>query len=195
MGLPHRARRHTTKPTSDVDHAAGAFVVRGPDSTAPAISARALERFEGLCIRSHDGYPDESWACSRQTQGANGRQKPSNVNMKTLRALLLVGLAVIVAAASIGYSVRTTAHVRELERRLQHAEALLQSINQTLASPASANRIRSLEDRVQRAELAVSQGQPVVAGSGTPGLEQRVQNVERQIKPHLEVLPPYVPDK
>jgi hypothetical protein len=85
--------------------------------------------------------------------------------------------------------------MRELERRLQHAEALLQSLNQTLASPASANRIRGLEDRVQRAELAVSQGQPVVAGSSTPGLEQRVQNVEHQIKPHLEVLPLYVPDK
>jgi hypothetical protein len=115
--------------------------------------------------------------------------------MKTLRALLFVGLAVIVAAASIGYSVRMTAHVRELERRLQHAEALLQSFSQSLASTASAARIRGLEDRVQRAALAVSQGQPVIAGSGTPGLEQRVQNVEHQIKPHLEVLPPYVPDK
>ncbi len=63
-----------------------------------------------------------------------------------------------------------------------------------LAASFSAERIRSLEERVQKAELAASPGQ-LAAGSGTPTLEQRIQNVERQIKPHLEVLPPYVPDK
>ena len=114
--------------------------------------------------------------------------------MKILRSVSLVGLALIVAATCIGYAVRTTAHMRELERRLERAEALLQSHTQSLASAASAERIRSLEGRVQRAELAGSQGQPV-KGSGTPSLEQRVGNVERQIKPHMEVLPPYVPDR
>ena len=114
--------------------------------------------------------------------------------MKTLRSISLAGLALIVAATSIGYAVRTTAHMRELERRLARAEALLQSHTQSLASTASGERVRSLEVRIQRAELAGSQVQ-LGAGSGTPGLEQRIQKVEQQIKPHLEVLPPYVPDK
>jgi len=114
--------------------------------------------------------------------------------MKVLHSLFLVGLALLLAAISIGYSVRATAHVGELERRLQHAEVVLESHSNLLASTASAERIRGLEERVQRAELAASHGQPV-AGSGTPRLEQRVQHVERQIKPHLEVLPPYVPDR
>jgi hypothetical protein len=114
--------------------------------------------------------------------------------MKILRSVSLVGLALIIAATSIGYALRTTAHVRELERRLQHAEALLQSHTQSLASAASVERIRSLEEKVQRAELAASQGQ-LATGNGTPGLEQRIQKVEQEIKPHLEVLPNYVPDK
>jgi hypothetical protein len=114
--------------------------------------------------------------------------------MKTLRSISLVVLALIVAATSIGYAVRATAHMRELERRLQRAEELLQSHTQSLASAASAERVRSLEGRVQRAELAGSHVQ-LAAGSGTQNLEQRIQNVEQQIKPHLEVIPPYVPDK
>ena len=114
--------------------------------------------------------------------------------MKILRSVWVVGLVLIVAATSIGYTLGTTAHVRELERRLQSAEALLQFHTQSLANAASVERIRSLEERVQRADLAASPGQ-LAAGSGTPGLEQRIQNVERQIKPHLEVIPPYVPDK
>jgi len=121
-------------------------------------------------------------------------QNPSNLDMKLLRSFSPVGIALIIAATSIGYSVSMTTHVRDLERRLQHAEALLQSDSQLLASTASIDRIRSLEERVQRAELAASQGQLAIT-SGTPGLEQRIQNVEQQIKPHLEVLPHYVPTK
>ena len=84
------------------------------------------------------------------------------------------------------------ASVRDLERRLEQAEALLQSHSQSFASTASAERIRSLEERVQRAELAASQVQ-FATSSGMPGLDERIQKVEQQIKPHLEVLPPYIP--
>ena len=86
------------------------------------------------------------------------------------------------------------AHMRDLERRLQCAEAFLQSHRQSLGRTASAERIRDLEGRLQRAELSASQAQ-FVTESGTSGLEQRVQIVEQRIKPHLEVLPPYVPSK
>ncbi len=100
----------------------------------------------------------------------------------------------IIAATSIGYSAHMKARVRDLERRLQHAEAMLQSHSQSLADTASAERIRGLEERIARAESAASQ-ELLAARSGTPGLEQKIQIVPQQIKPHLEVLPPYVPDR
>src|SRR6478752_3649491 len=114
--------------------------------------------------------------------------------MKTAYPFLLVAIAIILAATSIGHSVYTTAHVRALEVRLHHAEALLQSCSQSLARSDTADRIRRLEERMQTAQSAASQGQ-LVTGSGTLGLEQRIQSVEQQIKPHLEVLPPYVPNR
>ena len=88
----------------------------------------------------------------------------------------------------------STAHVRALELRLHHAETLLQSYSQSLAHNDTADRIRRLEERLQTAQLAESHGQ-LVTGSGKLGLEQRIQNVEQQVKPHLEVLPPYVPNR
>ena len=87
----------------------------------------------------------------------------------------------------------TTAHVRALELRLHHAETLLQSYSQLVRND-TADRIRRLEERMQTAQLAQSQGQ-LVTGSGPLGLDQRIQNVEQQIKPHLELLPPYVPSR
>jgi hypothetical protein len=114
--------------------------------------------------------------------------------MKTSRALFLVGLVLISAAVAFGYSVHTASRVRELEQRLQHAEAALQSHSQSLADTTAAARIRSLEERVQRAEAAAAQFQ-FATGGGTVGLVQRIQNVEQKIKPHLETLPPYVPDR
>ena len=116
--------------------------------------------------------------------------------MKTSRFVILVWLVLIVAAAEFAYSLHTATRIRELERRLQNAEASLQSPGKPAADPATAARIRSLEERLQRAESASAQAQ-FVSGSqaDTFGLEQRVQKVEQQIKPHLEVLPPYVPDR
>ena len=113
--------------------------------------------------------------------------------MKTSRTLFLVSLAFI-SAAAFGYSAHTASRVRELEQRLQRAEAALQSHGQLLADTTTPARIRSLEERVQRTEAAAAQVQPVASG-GTVALEQRIQNVEQKIKPHLETLPPYVPDK
>lgn len=114
--------------------------------------------------------------------------------MKISRSLAPVGLALIIAATSMGYSAHMAAHVRNVERRLQHAEALLQSHSHLLANTTSAERVRRLEARVQRAELVGSQGQLAAASAG-PGLEKRIQNVEQQITPHLEELPPYVPTR
>jgi Flp pilus assembly protein TadB len=114
--------------------------------------------------------------------------------MKTSRAVSLVALVLISAAVAFGYSAHTASRVRELERRLQRAEAELQSHSQSLADTTVAARIRSLEDRVRRAEAAAAHVQLVTSG-GTVGLEQRIQNVEQKIEPHLETLPPYVPSK
>ena len=117
--------------------------------------------------------------------------------MKSSRSVFLVSLVLIVTVVSLGYSLHTATHARELERRLQKAETALQSQGQSATDTTTAARIRSLEERVQRAELASSQAK-FTSGSGTAdtfALEQRVQKVEQQIKPHLEVLPPYVPDK
>src|SRR5712672_1679051 len=97
-------------------------------------------------------------------------QNPSNSDMKALPSLSLVGLAVIIAATSVGYSAHMRSRMRDLERRLQHAEALLQSHSQSLASSASAERIRGLKQRVARAELAEAQ-EVLAARSGTAGLE------------------------
>ena len=116
--------------------------------------------------------------------------------MKLSRSVSLVSLVLIVAAVSFGYSLHTATRVRKLERRLQNAEAALQSQGK-LADAGTATHIRNLEERVRRAESASAPAQ-FVGGGGpvdTFGLEQRVQKVEHQIKPHLEVLPPYVPDK
>jgi len=113
--------------------------------------------------------------------------------MKTSSALFLFAL-VLISAVAVGYSVQTASRVRELEQRLQRAEAALQSHSQSLADPTAAARIRSLEERVQRAEAAAAPVQ-LVTSSGRIGLEQRIQNVEQKIKPHLETLPPYVPDR
>ena len=114
--------------------------------------------------------------------------------MKTSRSFFLVGLVLIVIAVSVAYSAHTTASVRALERRLKNAEALLQSHGQSLADTAITARIRNLEERVQRAELAASQAEQVSSG-GAKGLEQRIHYVEQKIKPHLETLPPYDPNK
>lgn len=85
-----------------------------------------------------------------------------------------------------------TARVRELDRRLQRAETLLQSHGQALTGSTIESRMGSLEQRVQRAELAASQV-PFVTSSANPGLEQRVHTIEQKIKPHLELLPAYDP--
>jgi Tfp pilus assembly protein PilO len=114
--------------------------------------------------------------------------------MKTSRALVLVALVLVSAVVACGYSVHTASRVRELELRLQRAEAALQSQSQSLADTTAAPRIRNLEERVQRVEAAAAQVQ-LVTSSGTVGLEQRIQKVEQEIKPHLETLPPYVPSK
>ena len=117
--------------------------------------------------------------------------------MKIPRSVFLVSLVLIVGAASFGYSLHTATRVRELERRLQNAEAALKSQDQPVTDAATVARIRNLEERVRRTESAAAPAQFVGGGGpvGTFGLEQRVQKVEQQIKPHLEVLPPYVPDK
>jgi hypothetical protein len=114
--------------------------------------------------------------------------------MKTSRASFLVGIAFICAAIASGYSVRTSLRVRELEQRLQRAEVALQSQNQSVVDTTAAARIRRLEERVQRVEAAGAQIQLVANGS-TPSLEQRIQNVEQRMEPHLETLPPYVPNR
>src|SRR5688500_861361 len=114
--------------------------------------------------------------------------------MKTSRFFLLVGLVIVVAAVSLGYSARITTRVRNMEQQLQRAEAALQSHNQSLADTTIATHLRSLEKRLGKAELAASQ--PHIAGGGSPaGLDERIQNVERKIEPHLETLPPYNPYK
>ena|ERR1041385_2238240 len=114
--------------------------------------------------------------------------------MKTPRPIIPLATALLVAATSMGHSIYTMAHVRALEARLYHAETFLESHSQSLASNDTSDRIRRLEERMQAAQLPVSQRQ-LVTGSGTLGLEQRIQTVEQQIKPHLEVLPPYVPNR
>lgn len=102
--------------------------------------------------------------------------------MKISRFLFVISLVVIVAAVSFGYSLHTATRLQELEQRLA----------------ATAVRIHNLEERVQVAEAASVRAH--FAGGGgsvnTFGLEQRVQKIEQQITPHLEVLPPYVlPDR
>ena len=114
--------------------------------------------------------------------------------MKTLRPFLPVAVGLILVATSIGYSRYTAAHVRALELRLHHAEALLQSYGQSMARNDTSDRIRRQEERMRSPHLAQSRTQPVT-DSGTLVLEQRIQKVEQQIKPHLEVLPPYVPNR
>jgi hypothetical protein len=114
--------------------------------------------------------------------------------MKTPRSIMPIAFALVVAAVSMGYSIYTTAQVRSLEVRLYHAEALLQPHSQSVARDDMADRIRRLEERMQTAQIATSQGQ-LVTGSDSLGLEQRIQNVEQYIKPRLEVLPPYVPNR
>ena len=47
--------------------------------------------------------------------------------MKTSRPVFLVGFVAIIFLVSAGYSLDASVRVRGLERRLQHAEALLQS--------------------------------------------------------------------
>ena len=113
--------------------------------------------------------------------------------MKAIPSASVVA-ATIIAASSIIYSGYTAARVRDLDRRLQGAETLLQSQARSLAGVASPEQLRGLEARVQRFELLASQA-PRFTGSETFVLEQRVAMVEQQIKPHLEVLPPYVPNK
>ncbi len=102
--------------------------------------------------------------------------------------------ATIIAATSIGYSSYTAARVRDLDSRLHRAETLLQAHAQSLAGAATAEQVRGLQARVQRSELLALQAPPFV-GSDSSVLEQRVRNVEQQIKPRLELLPPYVPDR
>lgn len=122
---------------------------------------------------------------------------PSNTGMKTSRSAFLVGFVFMVAVVGFAYSLHTAMRVRALERRLQQAEAALQSQGQPAMDAATVARIRSLEERLQRAERTPAQA-PSVSRSGpadTVGLEQRVQKIEQQIKPHLEVLPPYGPDR
>jgi cob(I)alamin adenosyltransferase len=111
--------------------------------------------------------------------------------MKALRSGSFVA-ATIMAAGSIAYSGYTAAHVKDLDRRLQRAETLLQSHGQSLAGTVSAEQIRALEARVRRSELMAPQP-PQFVLSETSAMEQRVATVEQQIKPHLEVLPSYVP--
>jgi len=99
--------------------------------------------------------------------------------------------ATIIAAGSIGYSAYTSVQVRDLERRLNRAETTLQCHARSLEGIASAN-IHSLEARHQEAELLAPRPQSI--HNATSVLEQRITKVEQQIKPHLEVLPRYVPD-
>ena len=103
-------------------------------------------------------------------------------------------VATIIAASSMGYSAYTAARVRDLDGRLHRAETLLQAHAQSLASAATAEQVRGLQARVQRSEILTLQA-PQFVGSDSSVLEQRVRNMEQQIKPHLEVLPPYVPDR
>jgi hypothetical protein len=114
--------------------------------------------------------------------------------MKTSMTVFFAAFAVISATVAFGYSVHTSSRVRELEYRLQRTEAVLGSRNQSLADTAVAARIRRLEERVQRAEAEGAQVQSVASGS-MAGLEQRVQNVEHKIEPHLETIPAYVPNR
>lgn len=114
--------------------------------------------------------------------------------MKTQISFLVVGLLLVLAVASFGYSAHTSARVRELELRLQSAETALRSHSQSLAETTALERLRNLETRLQQTETTVTQIQPVIAND-TTGLEQRIHHIEQQIKPHLETLPPYNPNR
>jgi hypothetical protein len=113
--------------------------------------------------------------------------------MKISPSLSLIA-ATIIAASSIGYSAYTAAQVRDLDHRLHRAETLLQAHAQSLADAAIAKQFRDSQARVQKSELLALQA-PQFVGCDSSVLEQRVRNVEQQTKPHLEVLPPYVPDR
>jgi hypothetical protein len=112
--------------------------------------------------------------------------------MKTLPSLFLVAFVPIAVSISAGYSLNMTARVHELDRRLQSAEALLQSYDQPQAGNMIESRIGSLEQKVQRAELAASRVSSVT-DNANPGLEQRFRSFEQKIQPHLEALPSYEP--
>ncbi len=71
--------------------------------------------------------------------------------MKTSKIYFAFGVALVIAAVSLAYSLQTAARVRDLERRLQRTEAALQS------QITAAERIRDLEARVQQDELSATQ--------------------------------------
>jgi hypothetical protein len=89
--------------------------------------------------------------------------------MKTLKSYFAFGLALLIAAASLAYSLKTAARVRDLEQRLRRAEVVWQSQNQL----SSAERIRALEARVQQDESLSSQPR-FIEINRTSGLDQQM---------------------
>ena len=112
--------------------------------------------------------------------------------MKAPRSWFLVVLILLIAAVSLGYSLHTAARVRDLEGRLQRAEEALHSQRQALAATAAA---------VKRVESPQFQfiGGPMPTrpqfdgGSAIARSHPAPPNIN--IKPRLEPLPPYNPDK
>ncbi len=105
--------------------------------------------------------------------------------MKISPSNYFFGLVLIFTAISLGYSLHTSARVRELEQRLQHAEGALQAENQPFG------RITSLEKRVRQLELAPAKPMFISSGSRPADVDRQVSNIAKKVETRPEPLPPY----
>lgn len=110
-----------------------------------------------------------------------------------LRSIILIASAVGVIAGGCVYVARLASHTRVLETRLARVEAALnrqdtKGLRSVTPSMGSASQVAPTPSQTTREFPFVMQQTPFVVQQNS--LESRVEKIEQELTPHLELLPP-----